>query len=148
VEVLVALCVVLLALVPLIRLHVVSISTLDSTRQMTQAVLLANAKLAETIATDVPEVGNAKGIIEDPESGTVLYWRSVISDTDRPELKVAGLEGIREVRVELSWKDGHREGTVSLCTFVHVTDHYEVEAPDHLDGTGRKQTTTAPRTHR
>ena len=145
-EILVALCVVLLAIVPLIRLHCLSMAQLDSGRQMARATLLANARLAEIIAGDVPELGTSKGSVEDPESGAVLLWTSAVSEARLPELEAAGLRGIREVRVGVTWADGRREATVEVCTLVHVAGYQDIEGSDHSADTDDRPGTRTRRT--
>jgi len=118
-EVLIALCILLIALVPLIQLHVTSIRLIDSSSRAARATLLANAKLAEITATEIPELGRANGRIEESR-GLTFHWRSIVEKADPPELAEAALLGIRHVHVEMSWREGSQDATVSADTFVRI----------------------------
>ena len=118
-EVLIALCILLIALVPLIQLHVTSIRLIDSSSRAARATLLANAKLAEITATETPELGRANGRIEESR-GLTFHWRSTVEKADPPELATAALLGIRHIHVEMSWREGSQDATVSADTFVRI----------------------------
>ena len=118
-EILIALCIVLIALVPLIHLHVVSIRMVDSGSHMAKATLLANDRLAEILARDIPELGKTTGRVE--ETGTVYRWTSVVTDAAVPALESTRLAGIRQVHIEVTWQDGERDVAVSLDSLVHVS---------------------------
>jgi hypothetical protein len=118
-EVLIALCVVVITLVPLIQLHVTSIRLVHSGSRMARATLLANAKLAEIVATDAVDIGESSGHIEE-ERGLVFQWRSTVRQADLAELEGTAISGIRRVHVDVSWQDGRRDSMVSADTFVCV----------------------------
>jgi len=120
-EILVALCIVLISLVPLIHLHVVSIRMAASSSHMARATLLANSQLAEILARKMPELGKSSGRVEDETGGIVYRWTSVVTDTPVPTLESVRLMGIRQVHVEVTWQDGERGEVVSLDTLVHIT---------------------------
>ncbi|MCU0913266.1 MAG: type II secretion system protein [Planctomycetes bacterium] len=123
-EILIALCVVLLALVPLIHLHVISIRTVDSSFHRVRATVLAQNRLAEIVAQEVPELGTTGGRIEDANDGMVYRWQAVVTEARPPETESVSLIGLRGVHVEVAWQDGGRDGMVTLDTFIraaHVT---------------------------
>ena len=119
-EILVALCIVLIALVPLIHLHVVSIRMIDSGSHMAKATLLANDRLAEILARDIPELGKSSGRMEEEAGGAVYRWTSVVTDAAVPALESTRLMGLRQVHVEVTWQDGQRDAAVSLDSLVHI----------------------------
>lgn len=119
-EILVALCVVLIALVPLIHLHVTSIRMMDSGSRMARATLLANDRLAEVLARDVPELGKSTGRVEDETGHTVYRWTSLVTEAAVPELETVRLAGIRQVHVEVAWQEGERDVAVSLDSLVRI----------------------------
>lgn len=120
VEILVALCVVLLALVPLLRFHVVSIRVADTSRRLARATLVADGQLAEILAQEVPEVGQRRGQVEDDDTGTVFRWTSVVTDTPPAGLQDVGLKSLHEVNVSVAWEDSGRDAVVSVHTLVHI----------------------------
>jgi len=119
-EILIALCVVLLALVPLMRLQVVSVRMMDTSSRRARAVLLANDKLAEIMAQEATDLGTSNGRMEDADSSTVYHWTASVADACTPETGSAPAAGIRQVRVEVGWRDSGRDVIVSLDTFIHV----------------------------
>ena len=60
-----ALAVASIALLALLRLQLVGISTADKARGLTQAVLVAQGKMAETLSAEYPSVGTTSGMVAD-----------------------------------------------------------------------------------
>jgi len=127
-EILIALCIVLLALVPLIHLHVASIRMIDASAHMAKATLLANDRLATTLTQERPDLGKSGGRVEDANDGMVYRWTVVVTDTHPPETESLPLVGLRQVRVEVAWQDGGRDRVVALdtCIRVAVTKEREI----------------------
>ena len=71
VEVIVALVIVSISLLGLIRLHLISISMADAAEMTSQAVLLAEEKIAETLALGYPKEGTASGVVE---KNIIIYF--------------------------------------------------------------------------
>jgi general secretion pathway protein I len=134
IEVLVALCIMLIALVPLIQLHVASIRSIEVSSRMAAATVLANTLLAEILMKDVPEVGESSGRVEDAGTGRAFQWRSVVADADWAELQGADLAGLRRVHVEVVWQDGGTDATVSLDTVVYLSPSSEQKKSENQDG--------------
>ncbi len=145
-EILVALCIVLIALVPLIHLHVISIHMIDSGSRMAKATLVANDRLAEILARDIPELGKSSGRVEEETRGIVYRWTSTVTDTPVPQLESVRLMGIRQVHVDVAWQDGEREAVVSLDTLVHLAARSEREIPDNSNADTSNNKTALPRT--
>jgi hypothetical protein len=145
-EILVALCIVLIALVPLIHLHVVSIRVIDSGSHMARATLLANDRLADILARDVPELGESSGRVKDETRDTVYRWTSVVTDAPLPALESARLMGLRQVHVDVAWQDGERDAVVSLDTLVHIATGGEREILDDSNADKSNNKTALPRT--
>lgn len=133
VEVLLALCVVLIGLLPLIHLHVVSIRMVDSSARLSRATLIANAKLAEIIARGFPELGTSSGRFQDDDRGVVFRWSAAVTDTRAPELEAAHVTGLRAVRVDVAWENGQSHNVVSLHTLVRIAEKALNEASGHQD---------------
>ena len=143
-EILIALCVVLIALVPLIHLHVASIRMIDSSSHMAKAALLANDRLAEILAQEAPDLGKSGGRVEDANDGTVYRWTAVVTDARPPEAESLPLFGMRQVRVEVVWQNGGREVVASLDTYVHVAVASEREILENKDNERNDTRTVRP----
>ncbi|MBN1507510.1 MAG: type II secretion system protein [Sedimentisphaerales bacterium] len=144
-EILVALCIVLIALVPLIHLHVISIRMTDSSSRIAAATLVANDRLAEILAMGTAALGKSSGRVED-QAGRVLYrWTSVVTDAAVPELESARLMGLRQVHVDVTWRDGERDAVVSLDTLIHTPVRGEREILDDSNADESDKSTALPR---
>jgi general secretion pathway protein I len=120
-EILVALCIVLIALIPLIRLHVISIRMVDAGMRMSRATLLANDRLAEVLAREVPELGTSHGRVVDGDSHTTYYWTTTVTEVQPIASESTALAGIRRLRVDVTWGDGERTSDVSVETLRYVS---------------------------
>ena len=88
IEVLIALAVTGIGLAVLLHLQLASITASEYAERMSRATLLAQAKLAEVLATGQPAVGREEGRVEDEGSGTVFWWRTTVSPVE------SGVEGL------------------------------------------------------
>lgn len=120
VEVLLALSIIVISLVPLLHLMVVSISMVDSAGCLSQATLISNAKLSEVISKGYPEIGTDSGEVENEGSDVVFKWQVSVTDVRTKELEDIGLSGLRRVSVAVTWNEGQREKQVSLSTYVSI----------------------------
>ena len=118
VEVLVALSIVAIALVTLLHLQLVSIRMTDRAAQMSRAALLADSKMAETVARGHPGIGSESGTVEDAGGGVVLHWQTSVSEMRLGELEDAGVTGLRSVYVKVTWNEGERQEQVHMATYV------------------------------
>jgi type II secretion system protein I len=143
-EILVALCVVLLALVPLIHLHVVSIRTLDSSSHRAAATLLANDRLAEVLVQETSDLGQSSGRVEDANDGTVYRWTAVVTEARPAEVESVPLLGLRQVCVEVAWEDSGHEAVVSLDTYVYTPVAGERKILENQNGEKSNIQTTRP----
>jgi type II secretion system protein I len=143
-EVLVALCVVLLALVPLIHLHAASIRMIGSGAQRAKATLLANDRLAEILAQETPDLDQSAGHVDDANDGTVYRWTAVVTEARPPELESVPLAGLRQVHVEVAWDDGRQEAVVALDTYVRVVGAGAPEILEEKDHEKSNQQTAPP----
>jgi len=144
IEILVALCVVLIALVPLIRLHVLSIRQIDSSMLLTKATLLANAKLAEIVAQSKPAFGKAEGRFDDADQRVAFYWKSAVTEARPSELTAEAWSDMRHVHLDVFWQKGDRDAAVSLDTLVHVVPDRKIEISDEKDDNGSRRKTSLP----
>lgn len=114
-EVLAALVIVSISLLGLLRLHLGSIAMVDSAQAASQAVFLAREKLAEAAALGYPEIGVSTGAAEN--DNLEMRWRTEVSECELPELVEAGLGGLREISVDIAWRQGigRKHLQMSIC---------------------------------
>jgi prepilin-type N-terminal cleavage/methylation domain-containing protein len=120
IEVLIALAITIIGLVPLLHLLTNSILVADSAWNLSQATLIANAKLAEVAAQDDLKSGKEEGIIESTEKEMVFDWQSEVTEVSVEELEGMNLLGLRKVTVNVMWYEGKNQKHVSLATYVDI----------------------------
>ncbi|MCP4263297.1 MAG: prepilin-type N-terminal cleavage/methylation domain-containing protein [Planctomycetes bacterium] len=116
VEVIIALVVVSISLLGLIRLHLISISMAEVAEVTSQAVLLAEEKIAETLASGYPEKGIKSGEIE--KNAQILHWRTEVADLQSSKLTNAEITGLRRICVEVGFKRGSGFKNLQMSTYV------------------------------
>jgi len=116
VEVIVALAIVSISLLALLRLHMISISMADTAQITSQAVFLADEKIAETLALGYPEVGTDSGTVE--KSVLYLHWQTEVTHPQSPQLDEANITGLRKILVDVSWKQGVGRKHLQMSTYV------------------------------
>lgn len=116
VEVIVALAIASISLLTLLKLHLLSIKLVDKAQITTQAVLLANEKIAETLAAGYPERASRSGTVE--RNGLALNWRAEVADLQLPQLGEARITGLRRVVVDVNWKRGATGRQLKMSTYV------------------------------
>ncbi|MBN1805962.1 MAG: prepilin-type N-terminal cleavage/methylation domain-containing protein [Sedimentisphaerales bacterium] len=120
IEVLIALAITVIGLVPLLHLLTTSIFMTDSAWNLSQATLLGNAKLAEVIAQNNIEIGTKKGSIESEEKEMAFDWKSEVTEAPIEELEGMSLPDLLKVTVDVMWYEGKKQKQVSLMTYVFI----------------------------
>jgi len=115
-EVLIALAIASIALLGLLRLHLLSLATADAAQATTQAVFVAQAQIAEASAAGFPRQGTTTGTIE--RNGQQFVWRTEVRDVARPSSGHVILDGLREVSTTVTWRQASDEKTMTLTTYV------------------------------
>lgn len=116
VEVIVALVIVSISLLGLIRLHLISIRMADAAEITSQAVLLAEEKIAETLALGYPKEGTKSGIVE--KNTHSLHWQTEVAGLQSSQLTEADITGLRKICVEVGWKQGSGSKSLQMSTYV------------------------------
>jgi type II secretion system protein I len=132
-EVVVALAIVAIALVPLLRLHLLSLDATVRAQDLTTAVLLAQGHMAAMGA--FPDTGEAEGAFEDPELSKFRWQTAVTAYTlglgpgsspgsssgTSPGGTGSGESGtqstsveVRRIEVTVRWLDGQGERFYTL----------------------------------
>ena len=120
IEVLIALVITVIGLVPLLHLLTTSILMTDSAWNLSQATLIGNARLAEVITENDLEIGIDQGSVESQEKEIVFDWQSKITEAQIEELEDTGLTGLRKVTVTVMWNEGQSRKQIFLTTYVFV----------------------------
>jgi len=116
VEVIVALAIVSISLLALLRLHIISISIVDAAEIASQAIFLANEKIAETLAAGYPKEGTNSGTVQ--KNSLCFDWQSEVTDLHLPQLDQADISGLRKISVDVNWKQGVRQKHLQMSTYV------------------------------
>ncbi len=123
IEVLVALAIAAIALLGLLRLHLLSIASAQTAQATTEAVLLAQTKIAEVSAGRFPEQGVQSGTTE--QNGYRFAWRLEISDAPSPDIRELKLTGLRQIQASVSWQRGSGHKRIQMTTYVADTTIHE-----------------------
>ena len=116
VEVIIALTIVSISLLALLRLHIISVSMVDKAQITSQAVFLANEKIAETLAVGYPEEGTSSGTVD--KNNLTLNWQTEVTDLQLPQLGEVNIAGLRKILVDVSWKQGSSRKQLQMSTYV------------------------------
>jgi prepilin-type N-terminal cleavage/methylation domain-containing protein len=120
IEVLIALAITLIGLVPLLHLLTTSILMTDSAWNLSQATLIGNARLAEVMSQNDLEIGTDKGSVESREKEIIFDWQSEVTQASIEELQEINPTGLHKVTVTVIWPEGQNQKQISLTTFVFV----------------------------
>jgi len=116
IEVLVALAIAATALLGLLRLHLLSMAAADAAQATTEAVFLAQEKMAEASARGYPEQGTDSGTTE--QNGHRFAWRIEVTDTSVQNVRDLTLRGLRQIRTFVTWQHGAGQKNVQMTTYV------------------------------
>jgi prepilin-type N-terminal cleavage/methylation domain-containing protein len=116
VEVMIALAVVSISLVALLGLHLRSLAMAQAAQMTSQAVLLADAKVAEVLACGYPGLGGSSGA--DERNNIAYDWQARVSNVESLRLGDILIAGLREVSVDVRWKQGPGRRHVRMATYV------------------------------
>jgi general secretion pathway protein I len=103
-EVMVALAVTSIALVSFISLVLTSLEMEDYARKMTEAMMVADERMKEIERTEVPEVGEREGLINEDDP-TGFTYKETVTETI--------IENVRFVELEIYWDNRKRSVTLS-----------------------------------
>jgi len=120
IEVLIALAITVIGLVPLLHLLTTSTLMADSAWNLSQATLIGNAKLAEVISQEDLKISTDKGSIESPEKGIVFDWQLKVTEAFIEEFEETNIDDLWKVTVNVIWYEGRNQKQISLTTYVFV----------------------------
>lgn len=119
IEVIAALAIVSIALLGLLQLHLVSVAISDTARTTALAVLVAQEKAAEAACGGWPAVGAKSGTAR--MDGSEFNWRTDVTQLDSLASCGLGRSALRQLSVNVTWRDGARPRTVQMTTY--LADH-------------------------
>jgi general secretion pathway protein I len=132
-EVMVAVAIVAIALVPLLRLHLVSLDATIWAQDYTTAVMLAQKTMTEKMAP-IPserelgeresgelEPGEENGTFDEPAYAR-FQWQTLIEEKEELTLgETAQPLEVQRIQVTITWEDGQRSRAYQLESYVvHV----------------------------
>ena len=120
IEVLIALAITVIGLLPLLHLLTASILMTDSAWNLSQATMIGNARLAEVISRNDLKIGTDKGSVESREKEIVFDWQSKVAEAFIEELEEMNTADLRKVTVTVMWHEGQSQKQISLTTYVFV----------------------------
>lgn len=120
IEVLIALAITVIGLVPLLHLLTTSILMTDSAWNLSQATLIGNSRLVEVITENNLEIGTDRGSVESQEKEIVFDWQSKVTEAQIEELEDTGLTGLHKVTVTVMWHEGQSQKQIFLTTYVFI----------------------------
>jgi len=128
IETVAALAIVSIALLGLLQLNLVSIRMADKAQTTTQAVLLAQQKLAETLGSGFPAIGTQSGVVE--ADGIRFTWRTEVADASLSQRQPPGvaLDRLRRLSVDVTCGEGFRGRQIRLTTCVAETKMRETKS--------------------
>ncbi len=118
IEVVAALAIVSIALLALLRLHLISMRAADKAQVLSQAVFLAQEKMTEALSGGYPPVGTQSGVVD--TDGPAFTWRTEVTEA-RPaqsppsDLKLSRL---RQLSVDVAWPKGAGQDHIQFTTYV------------------------------
>ncbi len=116
IEVLVALAIASIALVGLLKLHLLSLAAADAAGELTQAVFIAQQCIAEASATDTPKQGTHSGIVE--QNGLEFTWKTEITNATNSDVRNLSLKGLHQIRATVTWQHGADRKSTQLTTYI------------------------------
>ena len=122
IEVILAVSIVLLALVPLLHLHVRCIHTYDIARRLSKATILADEQMAKLIIDKDLRIGSYRGRIDDDQYDIVYQWSAVVEDMTEHFLEPLATTGLRRIQLTLDWGDGYKDREVTLESIIRVNE--------------------------
>ena len=112
VEVMVSLAIAAVAMVGLLRLHSLSLAAADKADKTAQAVAIAQSKVAELEAGQVPQAGSIDS------NRTAFHWQVQVCDQPLPRLPAADGARVRKAVVTVRWDHGAGRREVTLSTLL------------------------------
>ena len=100
----------------LIRLHIISINMTESAEITFQATLLAQEKIAETLAAGYPNQGSNRGTVQ--KNALCFNWQTEVTNPHLPKLDQADIFGLRKISVDINWKQGIRQKNLRMSTYI------------------------------
>ena len=114
-EVIIALAIASIALLALIRLHMISTKTVTSAEAIRAAATLARRKMEQTIAAGFPRQGTVSGT--EHAGSAELLWRVRVDDEKPPALRRAEVGPMRKVTVRVEWA-ANRDRNFEIATYL------------------------------
>ena len=106
-EVMVAVAVVSIALVPIVTVVLGGVDTEDYVKKLGRATMIADEKLRQIEEKGIPGLGSEEGLVDREDPGGFSY-RLVVSES--------AIDKVRKAEIEVSWDK--KRGTVKLVQYI------------------------------
>ena len=116
IEVIIALAIASISLLAFFRLHIISINIIEKSRITSQAVFLANEKIAETLASGYPKEGTNSGSVK--KNGLTTDWYVKVKALRLSPLDEKNIIRLRKISVDVNWKQGVGRKCLQMSTYV------------------------------
>jgi prepilin-type N-terminal cleavage/methylation domain-containing protein len=118
IEVLLALAVLAIGGVTLLELQLCSMRAADRAARQSQAVLLANQKMAEALASTSIAPGANQGLTDKDTPDGPLSWSVSVADLSNAQIQGASTTGLCSVTVDVTWPEGDVQRKVELVNYM------------------------------
>jgi type II secretion system protein I len=116
IEVLMALAISAIAVLGLLRLHLISIATADTAQAKAQAVFVAQEKIAEASAPGYPQQGTESGTVQ--RNNLNFTWRTEVTNVGSQDVGGLALKDLRRIRTLVTWQQGTSPKKLQMTTYV------------------------------
>ncbi len=90
----------------------------DRAAREAQAVLLADQKMSEALASASIAPGANQGVTDDDTPGGPLNWSVAVADLSGTPIQGVSLIGLSSVTVDVTWPEGDVERKVELVNYI------------------------------
>ena len=126
-EVMLAIMVILLGLVPLLHLMVKCMHMHHVAESLTQGTLVAESQLSELLAESTLAEGHHQGRCELEASDVEYSWSAEIEPLPEPMIESVPLTGLWHVTMTLTWVEANKDREVTLETVVQNPNQSRIQ---------------------
>ena len=126
-EVMLAIVVILLGLVPLLHLMVKCLHMHHVAESLTQGTLMAESQLSELLAKSTLAEGHHQGRCELEATDVQYSWSAEIEPLSEPMIESMPLTGLWHVTMTLTWVESSKDREVTLETVVQNPNQSRIQ---------------------
>ena len=119
-ETVLAVSIILLALVPLLHLHLRCLQNCEIAMRISRAAVLADEQMAILKADRDLKISTYRGRIDDERRNIVYDWSAVVEAMPEHYLEPLSAAGLRRIQLRVDWVDGTKKREVTLESIVRI----------------------------